>query len=318
MSRISKQRRDGGADQVFGSFRPNPPRNRKALNERMYIRILTELSLARFEWQGLPETVDKRFLELQLFRQALVVFYKHPRHDRFGVGRAAATGRPNMYDNPTSFSIIGEPNEAPIRLAGNRCVPIWSNMLRFPDSDVVYLYATKLAEIDRTIEINLLSARNTVIIFADENERLSYENVMRQIEEGQPVIKAAPQLDLSKIQSVDLQQHPDKIVKLQMLKHMFWNECMTLMGINNANQDKRERQTDDEVGANDDQVVSMREVALKQRREAARQITRMFPDLRVTVEWSQSVESAADGAQRSMAAPGSQGLPSIGSGEGDA
>jgi hypothetical protein len=43
---------------------------------------------------------------------------------------------------------------------------------------------------------------------------------------------------------------------VQILKRKLINEFLTEIGINNTNQDKRERLTDDEVNANNDEVLA--------------------------------------------------------------
>ena len=51
---------------LFGDaskFNNNPTNNRVMILERMYRRILTELAANRFKWEGMPKSVDIRFME---------------------------------------------------------------------------------------------------------------------------------------------------------------------------------------------------------------------------------------------------------------
>ena len=93
--------------------------------------------------------------------------------------------------------------------------------------------------------------------------------------DNEPVIYADKNLDLNQIQILDLRP-PVVFPQLQIQKHAVWNECMTFLGINNANQDKRERVVTDEVQANDEQVKASEDVMLKAREKACELINEMF------------------------------------------
>ena len=41
----------------------------------MYKRIMSEMSMNRFSWTGLPDTVDRRYLEATLMYDGLAVSY---------------------------------------------------------------------------------------------------------------------------------------------------------------------------------------------------------------------------------------------------
>jgi hypothetical protein len=273
----------------------NPAVTQQNLTERMYIRIFTELASNRFKWEGLPPEIDVRFLELNLFAKALVVFFKDTGYqnstEKFMAMRASSTGMWNFNDNPTKFTVIGNNwgsrELAAFKVGDNpaQCVPIWGNYLRTPDWDIVALYSAKLAQIDRSIEIAALNMRHTTVMAVDENERLSYVNAFKQFAEGQPVIFGSRQFDLSKIQAFNIAPHHDTIDRLQIAKTRMWNEAMTYLGINNANQDKKERLVADEVAANDEQVSATKNIALNARKEACEAINRLY-GLNVSVKFN--------------------------------
>lgn len=308
MSSASKRKRgDVVYDTVYGPFKGNPAGNALSLNERMYIRILTELSANRFKWTGLPDSVDERFLELTLFHQALAVFYYENKFDRYLCLRATGSGRVNMYDNPTTFTVTGNGSGVVSRTlnAGNtwrdvvtpdgtitqelvpaECVPIWGNYLRIPDKDIIFVFAKRLARIDRTIDINLDAMRFTSVITAKEEQRLTIMNLLKQHQDGQPFVLGVEGLQLEDIIKVwPIAPDKDVPLNLQISKSRIWNECMTLLGINNANQDKKERVVSNEVESNDDQVVSNRGIALNSRKIACDQIRERFK-LSLDVGWN--------------------------------
>jgi hypothetical protein len=269
----------------------NPGAMREALIERMYRRILTEMAMNRFKWTGMPDSIDLRYLELTLFRYALSVFYFDTKYNRHLALQGAGAGQPNFYQNPTSFLINGNGSFMGKTLKARHVVPIWANYMRTPDIDIVMIYAKKLAEIDRTLEINSKKLRTPTILAASENTKLSVENIMRQIDEGTSVITVntdGPMGDPAAIQQVifpmDMGVDPDAVEKAHIYRTRIWGECMGLLGLDFANQDKKERLVAAEVGANDKQVDAIRRVNLNAREQACEQINKKF-GLSVSVEY---------------------------------
>jgi hypothetical protein len=245
--------------------------------ENMLRQKLTEIAINRFEWTGFPDEVQLEnipWLEKSLFQTALCVFYYDIEWDRFMAMRAAPGGVWNFIGNPTKFLAYGNTYYNKW-LDADDCVPIWANYLRYPDYEIVNIYAETLAEIDRTIRINAKNARRTKIIRVSEKSRLSFDNLQRQIDSGETFIKALPELPslADAMEAIDLGIDPSSIMELSMLRQRVWSECMTMLGINNnAGADKKERLVASEVSGNDDQIATIRATNLKARQEAAAQI----------------------------------------------
>lgn len=270
-----------------GGKAANPSTDRQVLVERMYVRVLTELCMNRFIWVGLPNTIDKRFLEMTLFYQSLVIFFFDKDYDRYLALRGTGMGKINMYDNPTSFRAIGNTMVNKL-LTAKECVPIWGNYMRHPDLDIVMLYAGKLAVIDRSIEINAMNMRQSKFIISDEDERLSWVNVVRQHEAGIPTIAGTRQMDLSKVGVFDLGVDPKNLEVLMATKAKIWAECLTMLGIQNGNDEKKERLVAAEVDIKEDQAGAMRATFMNAREQAAAQINEMF-DLSISVKFNTDI-----------------------------
>jgi hypothetical protein len=273
---------------LYDDFRNNPARNRVAMYERMYLRLFTEMACARFEWEGLPESINPRFLEISLFRQALAVFfYENKNFNKYMVLRGAGSGELNYQDEPLSYTVTG--NRFVNRTLGYKdCVPIWANYLRIPDAEIALLYATKLAELERTIEINLKAHRKPFFFAVSDTEKLSFMNILRQVHAGEDAVFGTETLSGAledKIKLFDLKIDKELVLNLYITKSKMWNECMTHLGINNANQEKRERLVVSEVSANNSQVLMARNVALDARRDACERINEKY-DLNVSVKWN--------------------------------
>lgn len=335
---MSANKRGSGADAIYAehmfgkwnAYNPNPGANRELMINRMLGRVITELAVNRFKWKNLPPTIDPRFLEMCLFYHALAVVYKDRDFDKVLAVRGSGVGYVNNLDNPVSFQIIApgarlDPNSDfdaaqwwnktisaydPVRHDGlltpeesqEKCVPIWANYIRVPDIDIVEIYASRLATIDRSIEINSKNARRNKVLKSTANTQLSVVNFSRQIDEGVEAIQVnGPLADMDAVEALDLGVLPDSYEKLHILRTRIWNECMGLLAINGANQDKKERLVAAEVGANDEQIDSMKNVALNARREAADIINRVF-NTNITVDFNVDIEAEAE-AKRMQTEP---------------
>lgn len=286
MARGNRKRRDS---MIYGSAYPEMKNNQATIAHdsmfRLMRRILEEISLSRFTWTGIDKLgIDERFLELRLLHDGRAIFYYDTDFNRYVVGRPVAVGQPNVYDNPTSF-MINRPAMRPIFLKGEDCVPIYPNRRREPEMDIINIYANKLAHIDRTIDINLMHQRHPFILAAEESTRLSIVNAFENIIDGEFAVAGMQGLDLNNaVQAFNTGIHPDTVLNTILAKQKMWNECMTLLGVNNANQDKKERLVAAEVSANDSQVESARGIGLTSRVAACDLIKQKF-GLDIRCEW---------------------------------
>lgn len=292
-----------GDQAVFANSNVN---DRFSAINRMHIRTLTERATNRFKWINLPEGCDERYLELNLFYRALAVFFKDKGSGGIFAMQGAASGPPDINMNPREFTITSgggqftgrqvsavntfqQIGDDLIETVDPDAVPVWSNYLRVPDIDIVLIYAYKLADLDVTIEINSHNARRNKVVAVDENQRLTATNINRQIDQGDNFI----QLNMTGLQALpttlDLGVLPDTIEKLHILRVRLENEAMNLLGVNSANQDKKERLVADEVAANDDMVQSNKNIALNQREAAVEKINKLW-DLDIEVMYKSDWE----------------------------
>lgn len=261
-------------DEFLNGFNRNNAREYEAAIQRMYMRKLFEISVNRFKWVGLPDSIDPRFLETTLFYNALSVFYFDDNYLKYLSLRGTPAGVIDYQDNPTGFMVVGNQFVSKT-LTTKNCVPIWANYSRMPDTDIVNVYARKLAKLDRTLEINTDNARQTRILVVDSDTQLAMENVNRQIDEGTPTLRVGRNLE-PYVNSLDMGIDSDMFADISTARNREWNNCMTLLGIDNVSQDKKERLVAAEVAGNQAQIETIKATNLNTRKFAARQINEMF------------------------------------------
>lgn len=255
-----------------------------ALNEAIYndyyVR-LRQLALSVFEWTGLPETCSPRFLEMTLcdYGRAILV---NDKELGFLNLRCNPVGTFNVYMEPTRLNAWSINYNKGYDRGADDNTYIRNNYEEYPTDVTLRIFARKLAENDRTIDINRAAQKTPVLIETDENTRLTLQNVYEQYRGNVPFIYGNKNFKLGNALNVLKTDAPYLLDKLYIDKMNIWNECLTFLGINNANTDKRERLITDEANANNEMISMSAETMLKTRREAAEEITKKF-DITVTV-----------------------------------
>lgn len=250
-----------------------------------YFNMLKEYAINMFEWTGLPDTIDARYLELQLFNIGYVCFFKDdvtgmnkginlPENGEYLCLQCTIGGRFNVYNLPTKYHIY-TPSGYYAERSMKDAVIIYNNYLHEPTMRTIQLFAYRLYNVERTIDINLNQLKHPFVITAPENQILSFKNLWRQVSENEPMIVADSKFDLSQIQAI-ITGVKNETITLNDLKHQYMNEALTFLGINNSNTDKKERLITSEVNSNLEQLLCSRDVMLNARKMACEQINKMF------------------------------------------
>lgn len=253
-----------------------------------YLERLTELSVSMFDWKNLPESVDPRFLESVLFTNGSAVFFRDDDLDSSVSGLSdvrteggtylalpvAMNGRWSVYNVPMNRRAYAN-NGYNIDLDENNSVIIYNNMIRTNSTSTCELYARRLWNLDRIIDVNANAQKTPVLIICDEQQRLTALQVYQKWDGNEPVIFGDKNLDL-KLMQVLRTDAPYVGDKIYQLKTQIWNEALTYLGISNINYQKKERMISDEVLRNQGGTIASRYSRLEARREAADQINNMF------------------------------------------
>ena len=260
-----------------------------------YYNRLCEYAINMFEWINLPDTIDERYLELTLFNQGKICFFKDYDLDCFLALQCVATGPFDVYNNPKKRHVYASNGYQRNRVSSTSTI-IWNNFLRQPTAMTIMLFAYRLTEIERTIDVNVKAQKTPVLIISDENERFSLKNLYAQYDGNSPVIYGAKGLNIDNITSISTQA-PYVGDKLTLLKNSVWNEAMTFLGLQNANQDKKERLITDEVTARDEQIKQARLNMLNARKQACKEINKKFGlniDVRFRIQEQERQEKIED------------------------
>lgn len=239
-----------------------------------YEQRLAELAISMFKWEGLPDSIDKRFMELVLFGQGKVLFFNDDGMDKFLALRCMAAGPFDVYNIPlnrTAYAANGYQNH----LDETNSVIIWNNLLHTNTFPLIQRKAKQLYEIDNIIRVNVKAQKTPVLITCDEDSLLTLKNIYMKYEGNQPVIFGAKSINPNDIKSINTGA-PYISDKLYQLKMQYWGEALTILGVPNNNPQKKERLINKEMLSSQGAIIANRYSRLKARQNACEEINKMF------------------------------------------
>ena len=247
------------------------------MNNATYIQYynrLIELSIAMFDWTGLPDTIDPRFLELTLFKYGQAVFFKDEVIGYLALTNAVQGGF-DVYGYPVASRAYSPYNKYQKNLTLDDSVIVYNNYLRTPSSLDVEVFAKRLYNLDRVIDVNANAQKTPVLIKCAETQRLTMKNLYKEFDGNSPVIFGDNGLNDANF-TVLSTEAPYVADRIYQLKTQIWNEALTYLGISNINVQKKERLITDEVSRNMGGVIASRYSRLNARQNACEKINRMF------------------------------------------
>ena len=211
-----------------------------------------DLACGCFNFEDLPKEVYKPFIINYLIRQGQLLAFQDE-------DLLTDEGKPTFFLYPFVINGTLDPYMRP----RNRKVVLFNNNAKYDRDEtnseilranvsgtnlirVIEYFARNIYLINRTIQINVNAQKTPVAIKCSENERLTYENLLKQYQGNVPFIFGDKGLDINALSSVNLQA-PFVADKLYGLMENYWNQFLTFFGIPNITINKKERLITDEV-----------------------------------------------------------------------
>lgn len=241
-----------------------------------YIDRLKMLAISLFSWKYLDKyagTGASRFLELSLYENGRGVFIKDETLGYMAL-KVNPSDKLNVYQLPTKVMAwsIGYNKQYDF----DDVVYIMNNELQKPTREFMELFAYRLYETERTIDINLNAQKTPVLIEGDTKTILTLKNIYMQYSGNIPFIFGNKQFDISNKLNVLKTDAPYIVDKLDIHKHQIFNDALTVLGIDNANTDKKERLITNEVESNEELIKYYLNCFYKTRKRACEQIKEKF------------------------------------------
>ena len=237
---------------------------------------LRMLATSLFTWEGLDEVAGigaSRFLEQVLFEDGRACFVQDPELG-FMALRCNPSDKVNVYNLPIRVNAFSFQYNK--HYPFDEIVYIMNNEIQKPTLRALELFCYRLYETERTIDVNLIAQKTPVLIEGDSKSILTLKNVYMQYSGNTPFIFGNKQFDISNKLNVLKTDAPYIVDKLDVHKHQIFNDALTVLGIDNANTDKKERLITNEVESNEQLINYYLNCWYKTRKYACDQINDKF------------------------------------------
>ena len=220
-----------------------------------YREYLLKKILSRFEFGGLPSFWDMDYFLEVLFLDGKICITD----TAAGILplRCGTTGV-GIFEQPTQCQIAN-----PILGSFKRTIDVDCALIKLQYNYhgcgwLINRYATLLSMCDSSVATNLMNTKATYVFKASSKAQAeTMKKMYDDITMGRPAVFVGENGAINEENMFTMPAKQNFIADdVQILKRKLINEFLTEIGINNTNQDKRERLTDDEVNANNDEVYA--------------------------------------------------------------
>lgn len=164
-----------------------------------------------------------------------------------------------IYEQPTEVIIANPVLGNFRRVIGEDCEVIRLQYNYQGVNQILDRYSVLLAMCDSGICVNLMNTKIPYIFGAtSKTQAETYKALYDDVAQGKPAVFTSNATVGNLKENMFIMPAKQNFIAddVQLLKRKIVNEFLTDIGINNTNLDKRERLTDDEVNANNDEVLA--------------------------------------------------------------
>lgn len=272
-------------------------------NERLYFAfrdMIIKLALTRFEWIGLPKTIDSWYLEKTLLVNGSCTIARPAKTTLNGIEKhgfwycakwVRESARNNVYGRPCWWQAVGADGRMRFPVTSKNGVIVYDNLTEMPLLNIIDLYARELVDVHKTEQMNRMHQKVPYLIECSPDMELTAINYMKQVLGGEPAIIANKGLSDISLNAVTLNV-PYLGEELSAAEATLWNKIYTALGIANVTF-KTERMIEDEVRSMSEPATKIALASLMTRRQALEKLRDRFPEhfKEASVVWARDNES---------------------------
>lgn len=249
---------------------------------RDYLERMKKIALSMFEWENLPDTMNARYLEMCLYYKGQAALL-YDNNYGFINTQAADSGYINIYGLPTLLNCFSYSYNSMRSLyhpdsgegKDGECILVMNTFERVPTCATIELFAYRLAEAQRTADINIKAQRTPILIPTDQKQYYTLKKMYEEYDGNSPAIFADKNLITPDALKAIKTDAPFIAQNVMDYKREIWNEFLTTIGVSNLSE-KRERMISSETDSNNEVVNLNLQSFLIPRQKAAEEFNNKF------------------------------------------
>ena len=229
--------------------------------QNMFYNLLNILMYS-FSIEGLPESCNERFFKLNLIFNGYAALIKDPDlgYLSLGVRPTVNSSQLNIYGefpDVMAFGWNGFNKQYTNYMYGTdntdaEAVICRDNDMMYPMINIIWMYAKRLTDTMRTLDITARKLKTPYFITCDEAQKSSIKKILEDVDFNQDSIIANRSTMPNEFNVLQTGVQPESVRVLWEHYSNLESEIRTFLGINSAaNLDKKERLVVDEAEAND-------------------------------------------------------------------
>ena len=209
-----------------------------------YLERFKKVALSVFEWVNLPKSMNAQWLERCLYYFGTATLLKDKNYGFINT-KCCTNGKINIYGLPTNLNCFSYEYSTDRKLYTGlnptltdaqkeqwqyyECILVQNNWDRLPTASSMELFALRLYEAERTIDVNIKTQKTPVLLLVDEKQRFTMEQLYNQYDGNRPFIFG----DKNNMSAESLRaiktEAPFIADKIQDYKKEIWNEALTFL-----------------------------------------------------------------------------------------
>lgn len=248
-----------------------------------YLDRLKKIALSMFEWINLPSSMNSRYLEMCLYYKGMASLLYDENYGFINT-QAVTNGQINIYGLPTKLNCFSYSyNTTRKTYMGfnekakkeQEAILVLNKYDALPTATSIELYALRMAEAQRTCDVNIKAQRTPILIETDQNSKLTLQKVYEQYNGNTPVIYGNKNAGIQDSIHTLKTDAPIVFDKVMEYKRDIFNEALTYLGICNLDE-KKERRIVNEAESNNEVINLNLQAFLTPRKEACKQFNEKF------------------------------------------